>query len=153
MTDIVKPCYLIQWWGFLFYGDFFKMNKAYIILMVDAIFNYTLGILCILYPFVAETMGVPIVDNSFYPTILGAVLIGIGIALTIECYRKKNRIVGLGLGGAVAINLSGGLVLMLWLIFGDLNIPLRGDFFLWSLAIILVGISSFEVFIHLKDGT
>jgi hypothetical protein len=30
---------------------------------------------------------------------------------------------------------------------------LRGDFFLWSLAIILVAISSFEVFIHLKDGT
>jgi hypothetical protein len=54
------------------------------------------------------------------------------------------------LGGAVAINLSGGLVLILWLIFGDLNIPSRGHFFLWSLAIILVGISSIEIFIHLK---
>ena len=59
--------------------------------------------------------------------------------------------VGLGLGGAVAINLSGGVVLILWMIFGDLNIPLRGRFFLWSLAIILVVISSIEVFIHLKD--
>jgi hypothetical protein len=58
--------------------------------------------------------------------------------------------VGLGLGGAVAINLSGGVVLILWLIFGDLNIPLRGYFFLWSLAIVLVGISSIEVFIHLN---
>ena len=86
------------------------MNKESITLMVDAIINYALGILCILYPYVAETIGVAIVENSFYPTILGAVLIGIGIALTIECYRKQRGVVGLGLGGAVAINLSGGLV-------------------------------------------
>jgi hypothetical protein len=126
------------------------MNKASITLIADAFINYALGILCILYPFVSETIGVPIVENSFYPTILGAVLFGIGIALTIECYRKQGGMVGLGLGGAVAINLSGGLVLILWQIFGDLNIPLRGHFFLWSLAIILVVISSIEVFIHLK---
>ena len=126
------------------------MNKASITLIIDAIINYALGILCILYPFVAEIIGVPIVENSFYPTILGAVLIGIGIALTIECYRKQGGIVGLGLGGAVAINLSGGLVLILWLIFGDLKIPSRGYFFLWLIAIILVMISSVELFFHLK---
>jgi hypothetical protein len=129
------------------------MNKASTTLMIDAIINYTLGILCILYPFVAETIGVPIVENSFYPTILGAVLFGIGISLTIECYRMQGGMVGLGLGGAVAINLSGGLVLTLWLIFGDLNIPSRGYFFLWSLAIVLVSISLIEVFIHLKKVT
>ena len=128
----------------------FKMNKASTILLIDALINYALGILCILYPFVAETIGDPIIESSFYPNILGAVLFGIGIALTIECYRKQWGFVGLGLGGAVAINLSGGLVLILWLIFGDLNIPARGQFFLWFLAIILVGISSIEVFIHLK---
>ena len=129
------------------------MNKTSTTLMIDAIINYTLGILCILYPLVAETIGVPIVENSFYPTILGAVLFGIGIALTIECYRKQGGMVSLGLGGAVAINLSGGLVLILWLIFGDLNIPLRGHFFLWSLAIILVGVSFIEIYIHLENST
>ena len=71
------------------------MNKASTTLMIDALINYALGILCILYPFVAETIGVFIVENSFYPTILGAVLIGIGIALTIECYRKQGGVVGL----------------------------------------------------------
>jgi hypothetical protein len=76
------------------------VNKASTILIIDAIINYTLRILCILYPFVAETIGIPIVENSFYPTILGAVLFGIGIALTIECYRKQGGMVGLGLGGA-----------------------------------------------------
>jgi hypothetical protein len=126
------------------------MNKAFITLMVDAIINYALGILCILYPLIAETIGVPIVENSFYPNILGSVLIGIGIALTIECYRNKGGMIGLGLGGAVAINLSGGFVLILWLIFGDLNIPLRGHIFLWLLAIILLGISSIELYIDPK---
>ena len=126
------------------------MTKESITLMIDAIINYALGILCILYPFVAETIGVPIVENSFYPIILGAVLFGIGIALTIECYRRHGGMIGFGLGGAVAINLSGGIVLILWLIFGDLNIPLRGYFFLWSLAFILVGISLIELLIHLK---
>jgi len=56
------------------------------------------------------------------------------------------------LGGAVAINLSGGfVVLILWLFFGDLNIPLRGYFFLWLIAIILVGISMIEVLFHLEE--
>jgi len=71
------------------------MNKASTTLLADAIINYSLGILCILYPFVAETIGIPIVENSFYPNILGAVLFGIGIALTIECYRKKGGMIGL----------------------------------------------------------
>ncbi|MEX1346409.1 MAG: hypothetical protein AB1Z31_01650 [Desulfobacterales bacterium] len=129
------------------------MNKTLITLMLDSVINYTLGILCILYPFVAELIGVPIVENSFYPNLLGAILIGIGIALTIECYRKQGGMIGLGLGGAVAINLSGGFVLVLWLIFGDLNIPFKGYLFLWSLAIILVFISLIEIFIHLKQVT
>jgi uncharacterized membrane protein YedE/YeeE len=71
------------------------MNKESITLIIDAIINYSLGTLCILYPFVAETIGVPIVKSSFYPTIIGAVLFGIGIALTIECYRKQREMIGL----------------------------------------------------------
>ena len=126
------------------------MNKETILLIIDAFINYVLGILCFLYPFLAETIGVPLVENSFYPNILGAVLFGIGIALTIECLRKEIGWVGLGLGGAVAINLSGGIVLLLWLIIGNLTIPLRGQVFLWLLAIILVLISSIELIVHVK---
>jgi len=124
------------------------MNKKSITLITDAVINYALGILCILYTFLAEPLGIPIIKNAFYPNILGAVLFGIGIALTIEFYRKKGEMVGLGLGGAVAINLSGGFVLIMWLIFGDLNIPFKGQFLLWSLAIILVIISSVKIFIN-----
>ena len=106
-----------------------------------------------LYSFVAETIGVPIVESSFYPNILGAVLFGIGIALTIECFRKQGGMVGLGLGGAVAINLSGGIVLTYWLLFGNLAIPLRGQLFLWTLAIILLITSSIELLVHMKKKT
>ena len=126
------------------------MNKESILLILDAFINYALGILCLLYPFVAETVGVSFVENSFYPNILGAVLFGIGIALTIEYFRKQIGWVGLGLGGAVAINLTGGTVLIFWLILGNLTIPFRGQVFLWMLAIILVLISSIELVVHVK---
>jgi len=122
------------------------MDKPTLLLMADALINYSLGVLCLLYPFVAAAVGVPIVDNSFYPSILGAVLVGIGIALTIECFRQGSRPAGLGLAGAVAINLTGGAVLILWLIFGNLGIPARGYVFLWLLAAVLVLISGFELY-------
>lgn len=126
------------------------MNKESTLLILDAFINYALGILCLLYPYVAETVGVPFVENSFYPSILGAVLFGIGIALTIEYFRKQLGWVGLGLGGAVAINLVGGTVLIFWLILGNLTISFRGQVFLWMLATILVLISSFELVVHVR---
>ena len=98
----------------------------------------------------AETIGVPIIENSFYPNILGAVLFGIGVALTIECLSRRETVAGLGFVGAVAINLCGAVVLALWLVLGDLDIPLRGFFFLWSLAIVLIVISLIELVVHLK---
>ena len=95
-------------------------------------------------------LGVHQVENSFYPNILGAGLFGIGIALVIECVRRPDGPVGLGLGGASAINLSGGLVLVAWLIFGGLEIPARGRAFLWLLAAALVVISSAELVVQVR---
>ena len=80
---------------------------------------------------------------SFIQHILGAVLFGIGIALTIE-YKRKSKFIGLGLGGAISINLVGGIVLFYWLISGSLNIPIQGTIILWTLDFILIGISLFE---------
>lgn len=57
-----------------------------------------------------------------YPSILGAVLVGIGVALLIQ--NKSES--GLSLAGAVAINLCGGIVLAFWLSFGFLALPTRG---------------------------
>ena len=125
------------------------------LLRVDAGINIILGILLLLtIPFperIPQLFGVPAVINTFYPSILGAVLFGIGIALVLESYRTKpERLVGLGLGGAIVINLCGGAVLIGWLIFGDLHLPLRGTVFLWAIGLILITISGFELIVHTR---
>jgi len=119
------------------------------LLKVDAGVNLALGALLIVFPApVVRAPGVPPAEPAFYPSILGAVLFGIGLALLQEARRSADGLVGLGLGGAVATNLSGGLVLTGWLVAGGLALPLRGHVILWA----LVGISSAEVLRHRRSG-
>lgn len=125
------------------------------LLRIDAVINFLLGILLLLtIPFpkqLSAFLGVPTIEQGFYPSIMGGVFVGIGISLLLESYRQKhNQMIGLGLAGAITINLCGGLVLLGWLLFGNLNLPLRGIIFLWIIAIILVGISSVEL-INLRN--
>jgi len=127
-------------------GENMRVSK---LLILDAIINLVLGILLLAsIPFpeqITAFLGVPIIQHSFYPSIMGGVLFGVGIALLIEVKRKEiNKMIGLGLGGAIAINLCGGVVLLGWLLLGGLNLPLRGSIFLWTIAILLIGISSLE---------
>ena len=110
------------------------MNSFKIILFIDTIINLVLGILLLpASPKIAEFLGVPPVEPGFYPSILGAVLFGIGIALLIETFKGKHKFSGLGLYGAIAINLCGGFVLAFWLLYIELHLPLRGLIFLWIL--------------------
>jgi hypothetical protein len=119
------------------------------LLDVDAVINIALGLVLALYPRpVIHWLGIPLVQQPFYASILGAVLLGIGIALLIQVRRGGN---GLGLGGAVAINMCGGVCLALWLVFGHLAIPLRGQVVMWGLVVILVGLSSFEYLAHRRS--
>ena len=118
-------------------------RKNEILLLIDGTINLILGVFLLLFPLgINELLGVPGSEMSFYPSILGGVIFGIGIALLIERYGFKNKIRGLGLGGAIVINLCGAFVLLIWLIIDPFNIPLRGYVILWSIAIIvlLVGI-------------
>ena len=120
--------------------------KSSKLLLVDAFINLILGVLLATFPrSVVEFLGVPHSNTKFYPSILGAVLIGIGVALVIEYFRRPTRPAGLGLHGAIAINLCGALFLVGWLLIGDLQIPLRGQAFLWSLAALLIVISLVEI--------
>lgn len=118
-------------------------TKHKTLLTIDGIINLILGILLLSFPLgIAEVFGVPRSNFDFYPTLLGAVIFGIGIALLIERLGFKKNVRGLGLGGAIAINFCGSLVLMIWLVTSTLNIPVRGYIFLWAIAIIvfLIGI-------------
>ena len=124
------------------------MKNFNLILFIDAVINLMLGILLLpASSLIADFIGVPTVEPGFYPSLLGAVLFGIGIALLIETFKGNHKFSGLGLYGAIAINLSGGFVLVFWLIMGKLHLPLRGLIFLWILVSLLIIISSIEYFI------
>jgi len=121
-------------------------KKHEILLTIDGIINLALGILLMLFPVgVAELLGVPKSALNFYPTILGAVIFGIGIALLIERYGFLRNIRGLGLGGAIAINLCGALALLVWLLCCPLDIPVRGYVILWSIAIVVLLVGIVEI--------
>ena len=123
--------------------------KRYTILYFDAGINLILGLLLLFYrPGMVHLLGVPWTSVPFYASILGAVLFGIGIALLVEFFRSKGGFVGLGLGGAVAVNLCGGIALAGWLVFGRLNLPLRGKVFLWILVVLLIVVSAGEVVVY-----
>ena len=96
------------------------------VLGIDGAFNVLLGLALLLFRQVAGWLGIPASESAFYPMILGAVLVGVGIALFLESARGPSGLVGLGLGGAIAINLSGGVVLAGWLVAGALVLPPRG---------------------------
>jgi len=78
-------------------------------LLVDATVNLVLGILLLAFsPGLANFLGVPQSSTNFYPSILGAVFIGITLALVFEALRSaRDGLTGLGLLGAVCINLCG----------------------------------------------
>ena len=119
-----------------------KMQSP-LLLIVDAVINLVLGVLLIVFPDgLVAFLGIPGAESAFYPGILGGVLFGIGIALLVQYFRGNG---GLGLEGAISINLSGGAVLAAWLVFGQLDLAFRGQVFLWLLVVLLVGISSLEL--------
>ena len=73
-------------------------------LWVDAAINFLLGTLLLIFSDGAvRALGVPGAVPKFYPNLLGGVLMGIGIALVIECLRKEGGMAGLGV-----IEVSGG---------------------------------------------
>jgi hypothetical protein len=116
------------------------------LLIIDGIVNLLIGILLLLFPLgIAQLSGVPLPNINFYPTILGAVVFGIGIALLLEVYGEPRGIHGLGLAGAIAINFCGAGVLTLWLVSTPLNLPLRGNVILWTIAIVVLAIGFIEL--------
>ncbi len=127
--------------------------KKRTVLLIDASINLLLGILLLAFsPFLINLLGLPVSDNYFYPNILGGVFVGIAVALAIEAFRRNlsGENVGLGLKGAISINLCGGMVLFIWLLSGNLDLPLRGSIILWTLDVILLLISSVELFISFR---
>ena len=121
------------------------MNRS-LLLTIDSLINLLLGVLLVAFPRdLISFLGIPEPSSAFYPSILGAVLVGIGIALWMERGADRARVHGLGLGGAVVINLFGALVLSTWLLFGDLYLSIKAAAVLWSIVAVLTVVSLAEV--------
>ncbi len=117
------------------------------LLVIDGLVNLTLGALLLLFPIgVADLLGVPAPESNFYPSILGAVLFGIGVALIIEVYGSPHGIRGLGLIGAMVINFCGAGVLAAWLLAVPLDLPVRGTIILGAIAVGVLAIGVVEWF-------
>lgn len=116
------------------------------LLVIDGIGNVVLGGLLLCFPVrLAIWLGIHNAGSGFYASLFGAVLVGIGLALLIEVVPRSQQTRGLGLFGALTINLCFGVVLGGWLVFGHLQLPARGLVVLWALVAILVGLSSLEL--------
>ncbi len=117
------------------------------LLTVDGVANLLFGIAVLACPEpFFRTLGLPWPGHSLYSTILGGVLVGIGLALIREGHSKAGVTAGLGLWGAVAINLSAGLVIAGWLLFsGNESVLAPGRMVLWALVLFLIGLSVAEI--------
>ncbi len=116
------------------------------LLAIDAIVNLLLGVLLLAFPAgVIDFLGLPPTSTCFYATILGGVIFGIGVALCIEWWGAPEGAHGLGLSGAIVINICGAAVLLIWLLLGGLDLPLRGLAVLWGVALVVLGIGVAEI--------
>ncbi len=121
-------------------------KKFRVLLIIDAMVNLLLGILLLFFPVsIIRLLGLPPTHTNFYATILGGVIFGIGLALCIEWWGAPFGGRGLGLGGAIVINICGAGVLLVWLLSGALDIQLRAKIVLWGVAIVVLGIGFVEV--------
>ena len=126
--------------------------KESTLLTADAAVNLLLGIPLVFFPqFVFRIFNLPIGETLFLPTVLGGVLTGIGIALLIERFQDSVGISGLGLGGAISINVCGAGVLVVWLLQSGMAIPLDALIILWVVAMVVLGISAIEFWSHIKQ--
>ncbi len=124
------------------------MKTRRVALLIDAVINFILGVLLLAYSSdLANLLGVPVVESAFYPNLLGAIFIGITFALLIEAFKQEQtRIDGLGMLGAICVNLCGSIVLLIWLIPGNMVLPVRGMVFLWVIALSVLTVSCLELF-------
>jgi len=117
-----------------------------LLIFLDGIINLLIGLVLLLFPWgIGNWLGLPVSNTSFYPTLLGAVIFGIGLALMLEWKEPSEKYQGLRLEGAILINFIGGGVLLLWLLLVPLHLPLRGTILLWAVAltVLIVGLIEF----------
>ena len=116
-------------------------------MLIDGIVNLAVGLVLLCYPLgIGDYLELPKSDNNFYPVILGALILSIGIALFVERKYYELGIRGLGIEGAIIINIITSSALIIFLIFGRLNLSIVGSIILWFVGILVFTIGVVEFF-------
>ena len=114
------------------------------LLWVEAIVRGALALALIAVPKqVIAVLGLPRTEDTFWPRLVGAIFTGMAIAAYFEGHFKPAS--GLGLGGAIAINLATAFALATALVVGGLALPRRGRLLMWISTAALVVLSLFEL--------
>jgi hypothetical protein len=125
-------------------GRFSRNGRG--LLLLDGAVNLVLGIALLFFPgWLVRVLGAPAFSTRFYAAILGGVLVGIGLALFLESRRRGRAPVGLGLAGAIIINVCGAGALVAWLLLGQTPISGGGRVILWAIAVVVLGIAAAEI--------
>jgi hypothetical protein len=117
-----------------------------ILLGIDASVNLLLGAALLSFPAgTREFLGLPPTNTYFCATLLGGVILGIGVALCAELWGAPRGIRGLGLGGAIGINIPGAGVVLVWLLLGGRELSSRGRAILWVVVVVVMGLAATEI--------
>ena len=118
------------------------------LLWLETLLKGGIGLIMLLAPVAAAKIaGLPHGNTAFWPRLFGAALLGIAAAFAFEGYTRLNTNIsasGLGLGGAVIINLITILSLIGLILFKGTRTR-RGHLLLWSMSLLLTFLMLFEI--------
>ena len=99
--------------------------------LFDALIRTSLGLWLIALPkTLIGLLGLPRTVETFWPRMVGALLLALAGALSLEVLFPGGR--GLGFAGAMLVNLATAFALATGLVVGRLELPWRGRAALWA---------------------
>lgn len=114
------------------------------LLWIETLLKLSGGIVLIAMPRLAiKLLGLPFGDNAFWPRLLGGVLIGLAGAFYMEGAVAGSK--GLGLGGAILINLAAAGAVAGHIVLNRSSGASRGRLILWLLVALLFLLSLIEI--------
>ena len=116
---------------------------ADLLLLADALLFLVMGAMLAVFPAATvSAVGLPASQPAFYRRLLGATLIGVGLALMLTAL--PTGLIGLGPHGAIVVNLSLAVMLAVLLLTGVGRSSRQGKPLPWLLVVVLLGLSAAE---------
>lgn len=114
------------------------------LLLIEALVKLAAGVMLVLAPLAtASVLGLPRPPSGFWPRLLGALLIGLAAALFIEMRLPGSK--GLGLAGAIAVDIVLAFTLVAQMLAKAGAETRRGKLVMWLVTAALVVLALVEI--------